>query len=379
MSPLPPPIRLLVATLAVALIATTARASNLLDLPADEQRDPRIDGVWYIKYVHEDVHQRPDQPDRPQDFSRFEVQRGYVTFRTRIAERIRARVTSDISVDQEGDGAGDIELRLKYGYVEIETASFLGLHTTRFRAGVIPTPWLDFEQSVNDFRLQGPMFLNRERVFISADYGIGYHANLGARLDEDYRTRVNRRDAGRRGSFALGVFNGGGYNEIERNENTVFQARLSLRPLPDVVPGLQISGGYGSGRGNTARAPEYRARVLMLSHESTRGVITLTAYDGVGDIRGATVDENGEALDQTAVSAFGELRFLRDYSLIGRFDRLTTETHEGDHDLERWIVGVAWRVAPGGQLLVDYENEKFLGAPLLQRNEQIEVGFELRF
>ena len=366
-------------SITLAAVCTPSNASNLLDLPPDDDRDPRISGVWYFNYVHEDVFQRPDQPDRPEDFSRFEIQRGYLTYRTEINHRLSARVTSDISVDQEGDGAGDVELRLKYGYVDIDTGELGLLRSTRLRAGVLQTPWISFEQSINDFRLQGPMFLNRARVFISADFGVGFFANLGEPVDAAYRRDVNRRHAGRWGSVAVGIYNGGGYNEIERNETFVPQARLTLRPLPDLAPGLQLSAGGAVGKGNTAAAPDYHASVLMLSHETRRHVLTATVYTGEGDLRGNAIASDGRALDQRGASVFTELRVRRDYSLIGRFDLLRTEAEGGDRDVERWIVGIAWRCFPGGQLLVDYQNQKSLGGPFVQRNEQVEVGLEVRF
>jgi len=360
----------------LAALPRAAAASNRLDPPPDEARHPQLSGVWYIAYVHEDFHADVDPAP---NVSRFEIQRGYVTYRTRISETLSARITSDISVDQEGDGAGDIELRLKYGYVQFVAGRFGPLNGTRFRVGVLPTPWLDFEQRVNDFRVQGPMFLNRERVFISSDFGVSFSADLGGPIDASYRENVNRRNAGRWGSVAAGVFNGGGYNEIEQNENSVLQGRLTLRPLPDVLPGLQASLGVGTGKGNTADAPDYDATVVMISHESTRGVLTLTGYDGLGDLRGNVVDADGDALSQRGVSAFGEARVVRDVSLLGRYDLFRTEFAEGDRDRETWITGVAWRCLPGGQILLSYENVKELGAPTKSRRERIIGTLEFRF
>lgn len=356
-----------------------ARASNLLDLPDDDARNPRITGVWFISYVHEDVFgDETDPPDSP-DFSRFEIQRGYLTYRTQITERLRARITSDLSVDQEGDGLGDIELRLKYGYVELSTGSLGPIRRGRVRAGVLQTPWLSFEQEINDFRLQGLMFLDREDIFASADYGIGFFADLGVQMDEQFRETVNRRHCGRWGSIALGLYNGGGYNEVEANENLIPQARLSLRPLPDVLPGLQVSAGFATGRGNSTAAPDYEARALMLSHEAVWGAFTLTVYEGRGDLLGDQVDADGKSLDLSGRSAFGEVRVLRNVSLISRFDRMRHETVTGNRDTERWMAGCAWRCIPGGQLLLDYENQKALGGPTTLRNERLKLGLEVRF
>lgn len=367
--------------LVVALLGNPGRtaASNLLDLPHDEDRNPRITGVWFITYVHEDVFEDDDGSSGSPDFSRFEIQRGYLTYRTPITSSLRARITSDISVDQEGDGSGDIELRLKYGYIELDTGRLGPLHAGRVRAGVLQTPWISFEQELNDFRVQGPMFLNRASVFISADYGVGYFADLGAPMSEEFRATIDRRHAGRWGSIAVGIYNGGGYDEVEQNESVVPQVRLSIRLLPDSLPGLQVTTGFATGRGNTLEAPRYRSLVVMLSHEARAGVFTLTGYDGRGDLLGNEVDKNGESLDQKGGSVFGELRFLQDFSALGRFDLFRREARTGDLDTERWLVGLAWRCIPGGQLLLDYENQKALGEPMSVRNEQVKLGLEVRF
>ena len=49
----------------------------------------------------------------------FILKRGYITFRRDIHERISVRFTQDVTIDQEGDGEGDIELRLKYALVNL--------------------------------------------------------------------------------------------------------------------------------------------------------------------------------------------------------------------------------------------------------------------
>jgi hypothetical protein len=47
-------------------------------------------------------------------FNQFAIQRGYISVFKAFNSNISARITPDISVDQEGDGIGDLEMRLKY-------------------------------------------------------------------------------------------------------------------------------------------------------------------------------------------------------------------------------------------------------------------------
>ncbi len=49
----------------------------------------------------------------------FTIQRGYITFRKKLSRMAQIRFTQDVSIDQEGDGKGNIELRLKYALLKL--------------------------------------------------------------------------------------------------------------------------------------------------------------------------------------------------------------------------------------------------------------------
>ena len=61
----------------------------------------------------------------------------------------------------EGDDAGNIEMRLKYMYLKMKMDQFDFLPSSYFEFGMVHRPWLDFEESINGFRMQGTMFLER--------------------------------------------------------------------------------------------------------------------------------------------------------------------------------------------------------------------------
>jgi hypothetical protein len=92
------------------------------------------------------------------------VRRGYIIIKQQITEELSGRITPDISLDQEGDGEGDIELRLKYLYakynfpdLQIFTQSFLEF-------GLAHLPWLDFEEHMNLYRVERTMFMERKNI-----------------------------------------------------------------------------------------------------------------------------------------------------------------------------------------------------------------------
>jgi hypothetical protein len=173
--------------------------------------DTEISGQWFLGYRYGFGENT--------DANEFLLKRGYLTFKESFYENFSTRFTQDISVDREGDGAGDIELRLKYGYLRYQFDSF-GFFTDPFvEFGLVHRPWLGFEQKINRYRVQGRMFLERFGILHSADYGITFMSLLGGEINEEYQENVSDDHPGRYGSIEFGLYNGGGYHAIEKNEN----------------------------------------------------------------------------------------------------------------------------------------------------------------
>ncbi len=84
------------------------------------------------------------------------------------------RYTQDITLDKEGNDAGNVEIRLKYVYLKIKLDQFNLLKYSYLELGLVHRPWLDFEQNVNKYRVQGKMFLERYSIKNSADFGLFY-------------------------------------------------------------------------------------------------------------------------------------------------------------------------------------------------------------
>jgi hypothetical protein len=200
------------------------------------------------------------------------------------------------------------------------------------------------------------MFLERNHLFNSADYGVTFFTLLGGELSEEYQEDVSSAYPGRWGSFAIGVYNGGGYHAVERNENKTLEGRLSIRPLPDVAPGLQLAYNGIFGKGNTEEAPDWRVNTLFASYESSLIAVTAQRYWGVGNSRGNVVDEDGVALDQDGFSLFGELK-VRDpgISFIARYDSFAYDAVDGDS--HRFIGGVAYHIKGHSKILADIDIE----------------------
>lgn len=309
----------------------------------------------------------------------FKLKRGYITFRKDISERVLVRFTQDVTVDQEGDGEGDIELRLKYAFVQVKSND-LGFFTSpSAEFGVVRRPWIDFEQGINDYRLQGPMFFDRDRIAVSADYGITFISLLGGQMDEEYQQNVSNNYPGRYGSLSFGLYNGAGYSALEKNENKLVEGRLTLRLFPDRLPGFQFSTAASYGKGNIPESPDFWMYSNVLSYESPRLVATAQGYRGRGDLGGSILDESGRALPLNGYSFFTELKpFTFPISLIGRYDHLN-EHQSGDWFRKRYIAGIVWRFSNGSKIIVDIDREFRRTDTGRMRFTRYEIGTEIRF
>ncbi|MFC1694342.1 hypothetical protein ACFL1R_12655 [Candidatus Latescibacterota bacterium] len=288
--------------------------------------------------------------------SNFSVKRGYINIKKRLTDRISGRITPDISVDREGDGEGDLEMRLKYCYMDIvlDTMSFMVKPHVEF--GLVHPPWIDFEQSINLYRMQDPMFLDRNKILNSADFGITFFSLLGGEMDDDYQKNVSSKNPGKYGSVAAGIYNGGGYHAIERNNNKTIEARMTLRPVPSFIPGLQVSYHGITGKGNTAKNPDWTLNACFVSLENLRYVITGMYFSGVGNFKGSAVNGSGDAMDQSGYSLFGELKiFKRKFRLIGRYDMFDDKPDTDDNNLKRIIAGIAYHIHGKTKALLDYD------------------------
>ena len=316
------------------------------------------------------------------DYDQFVVKRAYIDIRKRINSYFSARITPDVYQD----AAGDLNLRFKYLYAQFNPKGAGLLQKPYVEFGVAHMPWLDFEEHINRFRMQDTMFMERNGLFNSADVGVLFGANLGGELDESYRDRVNDHYAGRWGSFGIGVYNGGGYHAVENNYGKVVEGRLTVRPMPDPVPGLQFSVFGVSGRGNqpdetSLPPPTWEVLAGMVSYESPRLVLTAQYEQGKGNQKGSAVRPDGTALPHEGYSVFTEIRLDRDqkFSLIGRYDRFDTDRDNPASDTTtRWIAGVAWRFHKGNYWLLDYDRLEHSAADL-ETEDRIQLSLQIKY
>jgi hypothetical protein len=284
------------------------------------------------------------------------VDRAYINIHADVLPWLRGRITPDISLDEEGDGIGDREMILKYCYVtaNLPDAALFTQPTVEF--GVLGRPWIEFEQKVNLYRVRGKMFLERGAIVNSADFGVALQALFGAPLPEEYQKTVSSAYPGRYGSMAIGVYNGGGYNAIEQNINKTIEGRLTLRPLPDMLPGLQLTYAGVHGKGNVVQPVDWTKHVGYLSFEHRRLTATATYFSGMGGYEGLLTRSTGSAENIRGWSVFSDIRIpATPLSIYGRYDHFRWPDRQGSVEENTIITGIVWHIQRKTKLLIDYE------------------------
>ncbi len=326
----------------------------------------KIGGLWYLSYQ--------DGESNAADYSRFTIKRGYINIEAKITPWMSARITPDTTIDS----SGDIKVRLKYAYAKFASPGLGFVTKPEVEVGVAHTPWLDFEEHINNYRLQDTMFMERNGLFNSTDIGVTFMGLLGGMVSDDYQKSVSKEYPGKWGSFAFGVYNGGGYHASEANTNKVLEGRLTVRPLPELAPGLQVSYFGVRGKGNTAKEPDWNLDSAMVSFEHRYFVLTGTLADGEGNQKGDAVDASGSALLRDGWSVFGEAKLTPKWGLIGRYDVWDPNTEVEDDGNERAIAGVVYHLGKGNDILLDYDTVSYekAGKP---EDSRVQLTLQVKF
>ncbi len=287
----------------------------------------KVGALWYLDYSN---GQEPESGDASSSYNEFRVTRGYLTVQKELFSWFHTRIT----VDTHQDDTGDYKVRLKYLYAELRPHD-TGLFTDmKSEIGMGHIPWLDLEEHINPYRCQGTMAIERAGVFNSADAGVSLRGYLGGQLEDAEEKTGSHYYNGRYGSWHVGIYNGPGYHESEKNNNKVLEGRLTLRPLPDVIPGLQLSyfGLYGEGNDEDNPAgewPDYVANLGMLSYENPWVTLTGQYFTTQGNAKGNWVGASGDVLETAGYSFFGNLKLPvleQKVSLFARYDHFDQDT-----------------------------------------------------
>jgi len=299
--------------------------------PAAEPDYPIV-RVGVLSYVQYDYELR-----NRDEFNAFDLTRGYINVNGQLARNVRFRVTPDVRRVTDSSLAGTLVFRIKYAFVELDNLT--GARSW-VRFGAHQTPWLDFEESINRYRVQGTVFSERESLIPgSSDFGVGLFTPVGKYVD-----------------IQAGVYNGEGYAQTDTNKYKSAQGRLTLRPFAGrgIANGFRLSGFYNAGW-YAADRPR-RLGIVMGSFEHTYLVATLQylkATENPSALTPRDIDRNGS-------SSFIEVRQgMSGWAGIARVDLFDPDNALGDNSQRRVIAGGAyWFVWPRSRVGLVLTNER---------------------
>lgn len=353
----------LIIALSPSLIFAGDNQSGNVELPKG-LKGISIGGLYYLAYS------AGQEANGEKNFNKFSLNRGYLTIKKSINETISARITLDTYQDNNaGNSSGSYNFRVKYAYAQFNLKNMAFMTEPFVEAGIVHMPWLDFEEHMNFYRMQGTMFMERSGLFNSADMGLTYNALLGGKMDDEYQKSVSKYYPGRYGSFALGIYNGGGYHASEKNQTKMVETRITIRPVPDAAPGLQISyfGTFGKGNGTTTEdvstgdiigeddVNDWGTNALMLSYQAPSYTLIGQTVMGSGSQNGSLADN----VDYSGYSVFGEYKFMKSWRVIGRYDIFDPNTDTDDDGYNRMIIGAGYDFGGQNILLVDYDVKSY--------------------
>ena len=255
--------------------------------------------------------------------NQFSIQRAYINLLGRFSGGLATRLTTDIAPT----GAGNQTVRLKYAFLAWTPAR----SSLTYKFGLVQTPYIDWEETLWDYRMQGPIPVDRIGYMSSADVGAG----VDGRWNNE---QVNA-------SFLF--FNGEGYSAGTGDNHKDAGARVSVRlaQTNDAgrVGGLRVTGYAGVGK---ATGGADRSRFIgILSYKTQNATLA-----------GEYVSTKDDVITGSILSAFGVYRFKGSKTAaIGRVDLHDPDTDTPDNKQTRVIAGLSYQVQSNFRVLADID------------------------
>jgi len=304
--------------------------------PAAQAPQVTVSGVAYTGFVYQ-------LKDTANHVNGFDVNRAYINLLGRFSGGISTRVTADI-YRQAGDGS--LRYRLKYAYFAYTPQ---GSKLT-YKLGQIHTPFIDWEEALWDYRMQGQMAMERgdlvaPRSYLSSsDFGLGVDGKWGA-------DKIN---------MQVGLYNGENYNGGTGDQRKDLMGRVSVRVMDtddsSRVGGLRVTayGQYGKPTSGGKRSRflgmlSYRSKQITLAGEYAVTKDSVTA-PAVPEVSGSVA------------SIFGVYRVPNSkVAVLARVDLVDPNTNIGNNRQTRFIGGASYQLSPNVRLLADLDMVSYQG------------------
>ena len=333
----------------------------------------KLGGLMYGEYYYDFGHKDPvlDQGHK-ESKNAFQITRGYLNVFGDFSPQISARITSDLNrvVDPSAGNNinGDLEYRLKYYYADFH--NFLPFYPSfGVKVGQFQGPWLDYEEGLWAYRVIDNMLIEKEGYINSASLGVDFRGLLPSGY----------------GSWQVSADNGEGYHTDEPNKYKTVEARLTLKPIPQIaaLKDLQFSAFAYTGKADRiTKRDRYIAFAGYKYHDDafvgaeydwTRGSDPFKiTHAGVNNVEG----------HGWSAMAWARMPFLKPLRILGRFDKFRHDDHAPDTTTTRWIYGVSYDVSKNVMFVLNNDRtmyEKALQAKGKKDNNLLKVDMQLSF
>lgn len=292
-----------------------------------------VSGVVYAQYLYQ-------LKDTANHVNNFDVARAYLNVIGKFSGGLSTRVTADIYRATDAS----LAYRLKYAFFGYTPQG----SPLTYKLGLIHTPLVDWEESLWDYRMQGPIALDRNGYLTSSD--------LGAGVDGSW--------ANDRFNMQAGIYNGEGYSRAPGDKRKDVAARASLRLVTtddmSKVGGVRVTGftqvGKPTGGGRRNRYVgilSYRSTLVTLAGEFAR-------TEDRSDNPPAPAFPTGAMVKGQVISTFGVFHVPNSKaSIIGRVDIVDPNTSTDNNRQTRFIAGASYQLTPNLRLLADVDNVGF--------------------
>jgi hypothetical protein len=325
-----------------------------------------VSGVGYVNYGYSLLADSSLVP--PGHDNNFDVSRSYIN----VIGKFSGGVTTRITADEDGRNASGNQLsfRLKFAYVAWQPN---GTGPLTFRMGLTQTPWVDFEETIWDYRMQGAIAVDRNKMVIPSDFG--------AAVDGSWH--------GDAINLQAGVYNGEGFNAAlggpAKDGEVRVSVRLATTDLPGRVGGLRLTAYVGVGEANGGGAR--RRYIGMISYKTKALALAAELVAGQDSTGGLTPHQNSQL-----ITIFGVYNIPRSkVAVIGRLDSYDPATDTTSAALNsvnnlsvnrqvRAIAGISYAISPNLRVLLDTDLNALQngGTNTFDRNRQM-VYFATEF
>lgn len=289
-----------------------------------------VGGVGYAQFAYH-------PSDTAKSANNFDVTRAYINVIGRFAHGVLVRVTPDIYRTADG-----LTYRLKYGFVAWTPDS----SALTFKIGMVNTPYVEWEEQLWDYRMQGTIAVDRGGYLSSSDLGFLVDGNWGSE----------------KVSMSAGVINGENYNRPLGDKGKDLVGRLSVRLMSSDDAGRQ--GGLRlTGYGHAGKPTGGGVRQRLLGILSYRSKMLTLAGEGVITKDSALTTPVTAERKGRVFTSFGVLRLPPSYKLqfIGRLDLIDPNTSVDNDRQTRYIIGVGYQLTPNLRVLADLDKVNYQG------------------